>query len=116
MYTTRGDLGAFLIYPYLYNPLGEWIGFANSKKEIFNLEGYFVGIISSDQRILRKKYIDNPPARHDPPPAPRRARAPASIPLPPQMAEISYDFFDVLEEKPELLHTLDSGEFKKDVE
>jgi hypothetical protein len=116
MYTTHGDMGAFLIYPYLFNPSGEWIGFATSNRDIYNLEGFFVGVISADQRILRKKYIENLPPQRKVPGAPPKVRVPASVPLPPQMAELSFDHLDVLEEKPDLLHTMDHGEFRPDAE
>jgi hypothetical protein len=116
IFTSQGDFGAFLIYPYLFNPSGEWIGWATSKKEIFNLDGTYVGSISPDLRILRKKSLDVIPAKSKTPSPPPKPRIPASIPLPPRMAELSYDLMDVLEDKPDLLHTLDSGEFKPDVE
>jgi hypothetical protein len=116
LYTTHGDMAAFLIYPYLFNPTGEWIGFAASNRDVYNLEGIYVGVISSDQRILRKKYLESNPPLRKVPGAPPKVRVPGSVPLPPQMAELSFDFFDVLEEKPELLHTMDHGEFRPDAE
>jgi hypothetical protein len=115
-YTSRGDMGAFLIYPYLFNPIGEWIGWATPKKEIYNLDGSYVGMISSDNRILRKRHIDNQPPKLPLPKAPEKPRPPASIPLPPRMAELPFDQVDVLEELPDLLHTIDSGEFKPDAD
>ena len=116
IYTSRGDWGAFLIYPYLFNQTGEWIGWATSQKEIFNLDGSYVGSISPDQRILRKKSLDTVPPKRTLPKPPIKPRTPASIPLPPRMTELSYDQMDVLDEMPDLLHTMDSGEFKPDVE
>jgi hypothetical protein len=116
IFTSRGDWGAFLVYPYLFNPSGEWIGWATSKKEIYNLDGSYVGIISPDQRIIRKKSLETVPPKRDVPKAPPKPRIPASIPLPPQMMQLSYDQMDILDEVPDLLHTMDSGEFKPDVE
>jgi hypothetical protein len=116
LFTSRGDWGAFLLYPYLFNPIGEWIGWANSKKEIFNLDGTYVGNISSDQRILRKRVMETQPPKKPVPAAPSKPRIPAAIPLPPQMAELPFDHIDILEDMPDLLHTMDSGEFKPDVE
>jgi hypothetical protein len=116
IYTSRGDWGAFLVYPYLYNPIGEWIGWANSKREVFNLDGAFIGSISNDQRILRKRVLDKPPPKHPLPKLPEKHRIPASIPLPPQMAELPFDMIDILEDMPDLLHTMDAGEFKPDVD
>ncbi len=116
MFTSRGDWGAFLIYPYLFNQTGEWIGWATREKEIYNLDGSYVGIISPDQRILRKKSLETVPPKRAIPAPPGKPRIPASIPLPPRMAELSYDVLDVLDDMPDLLHTQDSGEFKADVE
>jgi hypothetical protein len=116
IFTSRGDWGAFLIYPYLFNQTGEWIGWATREKEIFNLDGNYVGMISSDQRIVRKKSLEIIPAKRAVPKPPSKPRIPASIPLPPQMADIPFDLLDVLEDLPDLLHTMDSGEFKPDVE
>jgi len=58
IFTSRGDWGAFLIYPYLFNTSGEWIGWVTPHKEIFNLDGSYIGMISPDQRILRKKSLE----------------------------------------------------------
>jgi hypothetical protein len=116
IFTSRGDWGAFLIYPYLFNQTGEWIGWATRDKEIYNLDGNFVGTISPDQRIIRRKYLDNVPPKRPLPKPPIKPRIPASVPLPPQMRDLSYDFIDVFEEMPDLLHTMDAGEFKPDVD
>jgi hypothetical protein len=116
IFTSRGDWGAFLIYPHLFNQIGEWIGWATSKREIFNLDGICVGSISNDQRILRKRVMDSQPSKRPLPSPPAKPRIPASIPLPPQMAELPFDMIDILEDMPDLLHTMDSGEFKPDVE
>jgi hypothetical protein len=116
IFTSRGDWGAFLLYPYLFNQTGEWIGWATREKEIYNLDGNFVGTISADQRIVRKKYLESVPSKRALPKPPEKPRIPASVPLPPQMADLSYDLLDVLDDMPDLLHTMDSGEFKPDVE
>jgi hypothetical protein len=116
LYTTGGDMGAFLVYPYLFNPTGEWVGYVTSTREVYSLEGVFVGSVSKDQRIVRKKYMETIPPQRKVPAPPPPVRVPASVPLPPHMAELSYDYFDVLEEKPELLHTKDHGEFRPDAD
>jgi hypothetical protein len=116
IFTSRGDWGAFLIYPYLFNTSGEWIGWVTPQKEIFNLDGTYIGMISPDQRILRKKSLETVPPNREVPAPPPQPRIPAAIPLPPQMTELSYDQFDVLEDMPGTLHTMDSGEFKPDAE
>ena len=81
------------------------------------MEGIYIGSLSADQRILRRRTMDKVPARRPPPVnPPGKSRLPGSIPLPPQMAELSYEFIDILEESPEQLHTVDTGEFRPDAE
>ncbi len=116
LYTTRGDVEAFLVYPYIYNRQGEWIGFAQPNREIYSVLGYYVGELSPDKRILRKRAIDEEKPRQLPPPAPARLRAPSGLPLPPMMRELPHSTIDILEDLPELLHTKDSGEFTQDLD
>jgi hypothetical protein len=114
--TTKTVPAPMLLYSHLFNPIGEWIGWATSKKEIYNLDGSYVGMISPDNRILRKRCLDTQPPKLPLPKPPNKPRLPGSIPLPPRMAELPFDQVDVLEDMPDLLHTMDSGEFKPDVE
>jgi hypothetical protein len=117
LYTSRGDFSAYLLYPFLYNSQGEWIGWVTPSKEVFNVEGVFVGTISNDHRILRKRNAETINARRIPPSnPPMKARLPGSVPLPPRMAEFSYDIVDILEEMPELLHTPDAGILRPDAD
>jgi hypothetical protein len=41
---------------------------------------------------------------------------PATIPLAPLMGELRFGIMDVLLEEPERLHTIDTGEFQKDLD
>jgi hypothetical protein len=114
VYTSRGDADAFLAYPYLFNRQGEWIGWVTSQRDVYSVLGVYVGKLTSDPRIIRKRSEDTHP-RLKSPPVPQRIRIPASAPLPKMMADLSYESIDVLGEEPELLHTLDSGEFRQDM-
>jgi hypothetical protein len=117
IFSTRGDVEAFLVYPYLYNRQGEWIGFVQPNREVFSVLGYYVGELSDDKRILRKRSMDETRERIKPPPAPAsRLRTPASMPLPPMMRELPHSMIDVFEDMPERLHTLDAGELKEDLD
>ncbi len=116
IYTTRGEPAAFLAYPYLFNPSGEWIGFVTSSREVYSVLGYYVGFIGKDPRILRKRSEDDLRPRLTPPPAPPRIKVPASVPLAPLMSDLSHELIDVLEDAPERLHTLDSGEMRQDMD
>jgi len=117
IYTSSGDVTAFLIYPHLFNRGGEWCGWVNHKREVYSVHGEYVGWLAEGPRILRKRSYDYDKPRTDPPSRPRRkALVPATIPLPPMMKELTYEVIDVLDEWPELLPTVDMGEFREDMD
>jgi len=115
-YTSKGDAEIFMLFPYLYNRLGEWVGWVTPEKEVYSVLGIYVGYISNDHRIFRQRYIEISKPDLIPPSQPARVMPPATIPLAPLMKEYLYSTMDVLLEEPGLLHTLDSGEFKKDLD
>ena len=116
IYTTKGDVEAFLIYPNIFNRLGEWIGWVTSKREVYSVIGEYVGYITNDPRILRKRATGTLKPRLDPPSAPKRINIPAYTPLAPMMSDIPFSAIDVLQDEPERLHTKDSGEFRPDLD
>lgn len=116
IYTTRGDLGAYLVYPHLYNPQGEWIGWVTAAREVYSVLGSYVGWLSTDPRILCKRGYDFSKPMLRPPAHPGRIPVPASVPLPPMMAELTYATVDVLEEEPERLRTADYHELRPDMD
>jgi len=116
IYTTKGDAEAFLAYPYLFNRLGEWIGFVTPQREVYSVLGYYVGYLSEDRRILRKRATSTLKPRKTPPPPPPKLRPPATVPLAPMMKEVTYSVLDVLLEEPERLHPPDAGELRQDMD
>ncbi len=116
VYSTPGDWSAILLFPYLFNTQGEWIGWVTADQQVYDVDGLYVGWLTNEPRILRKRVIDWTLPRLEPPPPPEKIRPPASVPLPPLMAELRFENVDVLEEYPELLHTTDSGELKEDMD
>lgn len=106
IYTTKGDWAAMLIGRFLYNPLGEWIGWIDAQGEVFNVRGQYSGWLSRDFRILSKRSLGTHP-RRDPPPPPPRVRLPMNVPLPPLMSDLTYDTIDVFEEAPYRLDPMD---------
>lgn len=116
LYTTKGDAEVFLVYPYLFNRQGEWVGFVTPNREVYSVLGYYVGELKADKRIIRKRSMDDEKPRQKPPARPQKIRIPASIPLPPMMGELPHSLVDVLEYEPERLHTIDSGEFREDLD
>ncbi len=115
IFSSRGDADAFLVYPHLFNRQGEWIGFVTSQREVYSVLGYYVGSLTNDPRILRKRSMEERP-RLRPPARPERIRIPSGNPLPKMMGDVPFEMIDVLQDQPELLHTLDSGEFRPDMD
>jgi hypothetical protein len=116
LYNTRGDAEAFLLYPYLFNRNGEWIGFATANREVYSVLGEYVGMLTSERRVVRKRGTSTLYPRRTPPPRPPKVYPPATVPLPPMMSELSHSMIDVLLEEPQRLHTLDTGEYREDMD
>jgi hypothetical protein len=117
VYTTRGDLEAFLLYPFIYNRMGEWIGWVNADRKVYSVQGLYVGYYSNDNRILRKQSDAFGQERCKPPAAPPlNITIPAHGPLAPMMAELPFGVIDVLLEQPELLSPRDFGEGREDLD
>lgn len=116
IYTTKGDAEAFLQYPYLFNRNGEWIGFVTPNREVYSVLGEYVGTLTNDPRIVRKRATSALKPRLQAPPAPAKIRTPSHVPLAPLMPELSHSLIDVLQDMPERLHTADSGDARQDLD
>jgi len=116
IYTTSGDLEAYLVYPNIFDMTGEWIGFVTLDREVYSVHGEYVGWVSNDPRILRKRSYSFDKPRLAPPSKPERLMVPPGGPLAPMMSELTFDLVDVLEEEPERLPTVDAGEFREDMD
>jgi hypothetical protein len=116
VYTSRGDVDAFLVYPYLYNRNGDWIGWVTPKRQVYSVLGHYVGYMSNEPRILRKRATSTLKPRQIPPPTPGRISLPATVPLAPMMSELTHSVVDILQDEPERLHTVDRGELREDVD
>ena len=115
IYNTSGDWSALLVFPHLYNTIGEWIGWITPDKQVYDVNGIFVGWLTEEPRILRRRIHDGPLPRRTPPDPPRRIRPPATVPLPKMMAELPFEIIDIFEEEPDRLHTIDAGDLKEDM-
>lgn len=116
IYTSRGEAEAFLVFPYLFNRNGEWSGWVTPKREVYSVLGYYVGALTEDARIVRKRSGDEDKPHLKPPKSPGKITTPATIPLAPLMKDLTHSLVDVLQEEPERLHTLDSGELREDID
>jgi hypothetical protein len=116
IYTSRGDAEAFLAYPYLYNRLGEWIGWVTAERQAYSVLGFYVGDLTAEPRIIRKRITTMLTPYKTPPARPPHLPVPATIPLAPLMGDLRFGLLDVLLEEPERLHTLDAGEQRQDLD
>lgn len=116
IYTSKGDAEAFLLYPYLFNRNGDWIGFVNQKREVYSVLGYFVGTLTNDPRIIGKRATSTLKPRQQPPPKPEKVYPPGTIPLARMMPDLGPSSVDILLDAPERLHTLDAGEQRQDLD
>lgn len=116
IYITQGDVGGFLVYPYIYNRQGEWIGWVTPERQVYSVHGHYVGYLSDDPRILRKQSSGYLKPRRSPPPIPQPITPPATLPLAPMMPELPVGISDVLEDLPEMMPAVDFGDLKDDMD
>ena len=116
IYSSRGEVEAFLVFPYLFNRNGEWIGCVTAQREVYSVLGNYVGALTKDPRIVRPRADDTLRPRIRVSPPPRRLTTPAHLPLAPLMSDLTHSLVDVLLEEPERLHTVDSGELRDDLD
>lgn len=116
VYSSRGEVEAFLVFPYLFNRSGEWIGTVTAQREVYSVLGAYVGFLTNDPRIVRKRSADESRPLLKVASPPGRLNTPATIPLAPMMSDLTHSLVDVLVEEPERLHTVDSGELRADLD
>ncbi|HJR79991.1 MAG TPA: hypothetical protein VJ821_07960, partial [Anaerolineales bacterium] len=68
IYSSKGEVEAILIYPYVFNRSGEWIGWVTAQREVYSVMGYYVGSLTNDPRIVRNRAGDDFKPRLKPPP------------------------------------------------
>ena len=116
IYDSKGDADAFLEYPYLFNRNGDWVGFVTNRRDVYSVLGHYVGYLTNEPRILRKRATSTLRSPAGIPPHPGKVYPPATIPLAPLMRELNGSTIDVLLEEPERLHAVDAGELREDLE
>jgi hypothetical protein len=117
IYTTAGDVGAYMVYPYIFSDIGEWIGWISTDRFVYSTHGHYVGWLAEGPRILRKLADGYTRPRLDIiPPFTLRIKTPAISPLAPMMPELTFGEMDVLMERPDLLPPIDFGEMREDMD
>lgn len=116
IYSSRGETDAYLVFPYLFNRSGEWIGWVTPQRDVYSVLGNYVGFLTNDPRIVRRRSEDATRPRLKAPSAPQRLSPPAHTPLAPLMSDLAHYLVDVLAEEPDRLHTVDTGELRNDLD
>lgn len=116
IYCSNGEVEIFLVFPYLFNRNGEWVGCVTPQREVYSVLGNYVGALTNDPRIVRPRADNASRPRLKVSPPPGRITTPATLPLAPMMSDLTHGMVDVLMEEPERLHTIDSGEFREDMD
>jgi hypothetical protein len=116
IYNSRGEIGALLSFPYIFNLTGEWIGWVTPQRTVHSVHGHYVGILTNDPRIVRRREIANTVQRLTPPAPPEPIRPPARFPLAPQLPELGTQMIDVLVDAPYLLPSVDFGDLRDDMD
>ena len=75
IYSSRGEVEAFLVFPYLFNKSGEWIGWVTPQREVYSVRGAYVGALTNDPRIVRNQAISESTSTSW---APQHARLPST--------------------------------------
>ncbi len=116
IYNSSGEIGALLSFPYIYNLAGEWIGWVTADRTVYSVHGHYVGTLTKDPRIVRKREMATTVQRKTPPTRPPAIRPPARLPLAPQLPELGTQMIDVLEDASHLLPSIDFGELRDDID
>jgi hypothetical protein len=117
IFTTVGDVGAFLAYPYIFSCEGDWIGWISPERFVYSTHGHYVGWLANGPRILRKLADGyTRPMVEVIPPFTLKITAPAMYPLAPMMPELTFGEMDVLLDRPDLLPPVDFGELREDMD
>jgi hypothetical protein len=117
IFTTVGDVGAFLAYPFIFSCEGDWIGWVSSERLVYSTHGNYIGWLAEGPRILRKQEDSYSKPKLDIiPPFTLKICPPALSPLPPMMPELPFGVMDVLFERPDMLPPMDFGELREDMD
>lgn len=101
VFDTHGDWHATKIGTALYSSRGEYVAYLEGE-DVYKRDGEWIGRLSKDGRILRKR-AERRRELQTPPPAPTKPdKLPARPPLPPMMAELDFSTIDVLDEDPDI--------------
>ena len=113
IYRTDGEWMAVYHKGHLFTVDAVWLGFVVGR-EVYDTGGEYLGFLSDDRRLLRKRTMTATPPRRKPPPRPERPEIPMVMPLSGLMRELPFHIIDVFEELEEKLQYI--SETRPDME
>jgi len=105
IWNTYGDWLASEYQGYIWDLRGDWIGWVDENRDVYKLDGEWLGVLSKDGRVIRKR-TDKRRDLAKVPPRPERPELPVRAPLPPPFSELTFSQIDVLEEDPQAFKRL----------
>jgi len=96
IYRTDGEWVAVYEKGHIFDIDGEWIGKVVGR-EVYGPTGHYLGFLSDDKRLLRRRTRVRKP-QIKVPDRPKRPRIPVSMPLAPLMRELPHHLIDLFEE------------------
>ncbi len=99
IYRSDGEWAAVYHQGHVFSVDGDWLGFVVGQ-ELYSPVGVYVGYLSHDHRLLRRRVLAEEPPRRQPPPKPDTPRLPASVPLAPMLSELPFHTIDMFIEHP----------------
>ncbi len=105
IFDTRGEWHATLLENCLWDARGDYVGFVRPPRyDVYSIDGRWIGNLTPDGRIIRKRMLDKQPTLKIRKLTPARPRnLPPRAPLPPLTADLGYHYVDVLEWDPDAL-------------
>jgi len=105
VWNTYGDWIATLVDDHMWDQRGLRIAWVDGE-DVFRSDGEWLGRLSRDSRIIRKRTEIRHALRDDIPPPPPKPDLPARATLPPAFAELPFSEIDVVEEDPSIFKKL----------
>ena len=108
IYDTQGDWHATLISGCLWDARGDYLGFVRGDKhDVYTQYGEWIGYITQDGRIVRRRMEQNLPVLKIKRLKPARpSNLPPRAPLPPLTADLGYNLIDVLDWDPDVFKNI----------
>jgi hypothetical protein len=99
---TYGDWVGTLINRFIWDLRRTCVAWVDEDGEVWKIDGEWIGTLSPDGRIVRRRSDRHRPFRQSMPAVPPIPDLPGRAPLPPAFRELTFSEVDVLEEYPDI--------------